>query len=443
MFTPEVEAASREEIEQIQLKRLQQTVQMVFEQVPFYCDKLNELEIGSKSIQERTDLSELPFTTKENLRDHYPFGLLAIPKEELARVHASSGTSGKPTVVGYTKNDLINWGEMVARAIVAAGGKSTDMIHNAYGYGLFTGGLGIHGGIQALGASAIPISSGNTERQMMLLQDFQPNGICGTPSYMISLGEKLESKGIHPSSIGLSYGIFGAEPWSETMRARLESMFGIKALDIYGLSEVMGPGVSFECHEAQEGLHIAEDHFMVEVIDPKTLQPLTEGEFGELVFTSLTKEALPVIRYRTGDIAALTTEKCKCGRTSARMTRVKGRTDDMLIIRGVNVFPSELERVLLGVNDLVPHYQIHRIKQGAMESARVHVELCERFYNGIGSDLEHEAVQQLKRTISQQLKSACLVSVDIVLEQPGAIPRSEGKAIRVIDSRDKECEGVV
>ncbi len=323
MFTPEVEAACRIEIEGKQLKRLQQTVQMVFDQVPFYRDKLDELGIHSKDIQERTDLSKLPFTTKKDLRDHYPFGLLATPKEELARIHASSGTSGKPTVVGYTKNDLKNWGEMVARAIVAAGGKSTDIIHNAYGYGLFTGGLGIHGGIEALGASAVPVSSGNTERQMMLLQDFQPNGICGTPSYMISLAEKMESKGIDPSSIGLTYGIFGAEPWSETMRARLESMFGIKALDIYGLSEVMGPGVSFECHEAQDGLHIAEDHFMVEIIDPKTLKPVAEGEFGELVFTSLTKEALPIIRYRTGDIAALTTEKCKCGRTSARMTRVK------------------------------------------------------------------------------------------------------------------------
>ncbi|MFB4212240.1 phenylacetate--CoA ligase family protein [Shouchella sp. JSM 1781072] len=443
MFSPHVEATSREELHKSQSERLIRTVDSVYKHVPFYRDKFVEAGVQPHDIQSISDITTLPFTNKQDLRDHYPFGLLAVPKQKLARIHASSGTSGKPTIVGYTKNDLTHWGEMTARAIVLAGGSENDLIHNAYGYGLFTGGLGLHGGIETLGAAAIPVSGGNTERQILLLQDLQPDGICATPSYMISLIEKMEQMGCSPASIGLKYGIFGAEPWSEEMRSKLEQKLGIKAIDIYGLSEVLGPGVSAECHEAQNGLHIAEDHFLVEVINPETLEPVEEGTFGELVFTSLTKEALPIIRYRTGDIAALTTAPCSCGRTTARMTRVKGRTDDMFIIRGVNVFPSEMERVLLEVEELVPHYQIHRLQQGSMEAARVHVEVCDHFYQQVNGDLLHEQVYMLKRTIAKQLKSACLISVEIVLEKPGGIPRSEGKAIRIIDHRHKQQKGVV
>lgn len=443
MFTPRMESANRADLQEMQMILLKQTVQNVYANVPFYKAKFDEAGIQPDQINTLSDLTKLPFTNKQDLRDQYPFGLLAVSKDKLSRIHASSGTSGKPTVVGYTEQDLRNWGEMVSRAIVAAGGKSTDLIHNAYGYGLFTGGLGLHAGIEALGATAIPVSSGNTERQLLLLQDFQPQGICATPSYMISLAEKLLKKGVDPRSIGLRYGIFGAEPWSEGMREKLESLLGIKAVDIYGLSEVMGPGVASECHEAQDGLHIAEDHFITEVIDPKTLEPVPEGEFGELVFTSLTKEALPIIRYRTGDIAALTTSPCRCGRTLARMTRVKGRTDDMLIIRGVNVFPSELERVLFEVENLVPHYQIYRTMNGSMESVRIHIEMSDRFYMDVEKDLSHASVLQLQKKIIDQIKSACLVSVEISLEKPGAIPRSEGKAIRVIDERNNVNQEVV
>ncbi|MBM7840101.1 phenylacetate-CoA ligase [Alkalihalobacillus xiaoxiensis] len=443
MFTPRMESANRADLYEMQTILLKQTVKTVYQDVTFYKAKFDDLGIKPEQINTLSDLKKLPFTTKQDLRDHYPFGLLAVPKEKLARIHASSGTSGKPTVVGYTAQDLRNWSEMVSRTIVAAGGKSTDLIHNAYGYGLFTGGLGLHAGIEALGAATIPISSGNTERQLLVLQDFQPQGICATPSYMVHLTEKLIKKGIDPQSIGLRYGIFGAEPWSEGMRKKLERLLGIKAVDIYGLSEVMGPGVASECHEAQDGLHIAEDHFITEVIDPITLEPVEEGEYGELVFTSLTKEAMPIIRYRTGDVAALRTDSCHCGRTLARMTRVKGRTDDMLIIRGVNVFPSELERVLLEAMNLAPHYQIYWTTKASMEEVRIHIEIDELFYMQVGADLAHPLVKNLKATVVEQIKSTCLVSVDLMIEKPGVIPRSEGKALRVIDQRKNAAKGVV
>lgn len=438
MYNPEVETATRAEMESMQLARLKKTIRYVVEQVPYYRDKFSEMGLDPADIQTLNDVTKLPFTKKQTLRDQYPFGLFAVPMEEVARIHASSGTSGKPTVVGYTKNDLENWATIVARGIVAAGGRKSDVFHNAYGYGLFTGGLGLHCGAEKLGVATVPISGGNTDRQITIINDFKPRGICGTPSYILNIAEKMEEMGIDPADNGLDYGIFGAEPWSEGMRATLEKKLKLKAVDIYGLSEIMGPGVAIECHEAQNGLHIAEDHFLVEVINPETLEPVDEGEDGELVFTSLTKEALPIIRYRTGDIASITREPCTCGRTTTRMSRVKGRTDDMIIVRGVNVFPSEIERVLFQMEGIVPHYQIHLVKKGQMDSVELHIEIESDFYKGIGEDLDHENVVKLRKRLLQQMKSTCLVTMDIIINTPKTIPRSEGKAIRIVDKRKDE-----
>ncbi|WP_017727878.1 phenylacetate--CoA ligase PaaK [Halalkalibacterium ligniniphilum] len=438
----EVETSSQTELQQIQLKRLQKTVEHVFNNVPFYREQLTASQVSPQSIQSLEDIQKLPFTKKHHLRENYPFGLFAVDQSEIVRIHGSSGTSGKPTIVGYTKNDIEMWAELIARAISAAGGSKGDIFHNAYGYGLFTGGLGLHYGSEKLGCTTVPISGGNTERQICLIQDFKPKVIAGTPSYILNIAEKMEEMGLNPEEISVEYGIFGAEPWSEEMRKTLEEKLGIKAVDIYGLSEVLGPGVSVECHEAQDGLHIADDHFFVEVIDPETLQPVPEGENGELVFTSLTKEALPIIRYRTGDIASITREKCFCGRTTTRMSRVKGRIDDMLIIRGVNIFPSEIERSLLQIADLVPHYQIHLTKKGTMDNVELHVEMKQEFFENIlKQDLNHDAVAILKKSIQHVMKTQCLVSMDIVINQPKSIPRSEGKAVRIVDKR-KEASPV-
>ncbi|WP_227939296.1 phenylacetate--CoA ligase PaaK [Alkalihalobacillus deserti] len=433
----QIETASRAEMEALQLERLQKTVNHVFTNVPFYRDQLIKSNISPESIQSLEDIKKLPFTKKNHLRENYPFGLFAVDQSEVTRIHGSSGTSGKPTVVGYTKNDTENWAELVARGIVAAGGKKEDIFHNAYGYGLFTGGLGLHYGAEKLGCATVPISGGNTERQITLIQDFKPKIIAGTPSYILNIAERMEEMGITPDEISVEYGIFGAEPWSEEMRKTLENKLGIKAVDIYGLSEVMGPGVAIECHEAQDGLHIADDHFLIEVINPDTLEPVPEGEDGELVFTSLTKEALPIIRYRTGDISSITRETCKCGRTTTRMARVKGRIDDMLIIRGVNIFPSEIERYLLQIDDLVPHFQIHLTKKGTMDNVELHVEMTPEFFSNLpGEDLTHESVGQLKKKIQYAMKTHCLVSMDIFIQKPKSIPRSEGKAVRILDKRD-------
>ncbi|MCM3566509.1 AMP-binding protein [Neobacillus mesonae] len=436
MYNPDIETMNRTELGKLQLSRLQQTVKRVYENVPFYKGKFDELGITPNDIQTLEDIKKLPFTKKKDLRDQYPYGLFAVPMDEVNRLHGSSGTSGKPTVVGYTKNDLKNWAAIVARAIVTAGGKKGDIFHNAYGYGLFTGGLGLHCGAEELGAAVVPISGGNTERQITVIDDFKPRGICGTPSYILNIVEHMEKLGMDPRKTSLEYGIFGAEPWTEEMRATLENKLDIKAIDIYGLSEVMGPGVAIECNEAQDGLHIAEDHFFIEVLDPETLEPVEDGQDGELVFTSLTKEALPIIRYRTGDIASITREKCKCGRTHTRMSRLKGRTDDMLIIRGVNVFPSEIERVLLQIEGLIPNYQIHLIKKGSLDSVELHVEIENNLYQEIGKDMMHPIVQKLKRDIQHQMKSACLVTMDTIINKPDSLPRSDGKAKRVIDKRN-------
>ncbi|WP_084178895.1 phenylacetate--CoA ligase family protein [Virgibacillus alimentarius] len=424
-------------MEELQLNELQKTVERAYNHVAFYKDKFDELGITPKDIQSLEDVRKLPFTIKKDLRANYPYGLFASPMEDIIRLHASSGTSGKPTVVGYTRNDIDNWGEIVARSITAAGGGKGDIMHNAYGYGLFTGGLGLHTGGEKLGIATVPVSGGNTHRQIMLIEDFQPRVICSTPTYALHIAEVMEEQGKDPRETSLKYGIFGSEPWSEEMRKTLEDTFDIKAVDIYGLSEVVGPGVAIECHEEQNGLHIQEDHFFVEVIDPDTLEPLPDGEEGELVFTSLTKEALPVIRYRTGDLASITREKCKCGRTTVRMSRIKGRLDDMIIVRGVNVFPSEMERSLLQVSDLAPHYQVYLKRNGTMDTVELHVELTEDYYLECSQDLGHNNVDKLKKQIKTLIKEECLVSIDVNIKAPKSIPRSEGKAVRVVDERNK------
>jgi phenylacetate-CoA ligase len=430
----EIETSSRESIEEIQLQRLKAVVGKVAQRVPFYKKKFESVNFTPEMLNSLAGLEALPFTEKQDLRDHYPFGLFAVPQSELVRVHASSGTSGKPTVVGYTQNDIEMWGEIVARAIALGGGEPGNFLHNAYGYGLFTGGLGLHYGSEQLGMVTVPVSGGNTQRQIMLIEDFKPQVICGTPSYILNIAETMEEMGKDPRETSLKYGIFGAEPWSEEMRKTLEEKLGIKACDIYGLSEVIGPGVASECHEAQAGLHIAEDHFYVEVIDPDTLKPVPEGEEGELVFTSLTKEAFPVIRYRTGDIASLTKEKCSCGRTTVRMSRVKGRIDDMLIINGVNVFPSQIEHCLLAVPELAPHYQIQILQKRTLKVLELHVEMNEEYFTVIGADPISDSVYQLEQRIQSLLKSQCLISMEVRVHRPKTIPRSEGKAVRIVDN---------
>ncbi|WP_028784803.1 phenylacetate--CoA ligase family protein [Thalassobacillus devorans] len=435
-----IESASPEGRKGLQLKRLQETVRRVYENVPYFKQKFDEMGLLPEDIRSLDDVTKLPFLEKKALRDNYPFGLFAVDRSELVRIHASSGTSGKPTVVGYTKNDICMWSELVARAITIGGGKPGEVLHNAYGYGLFTGGLGLHCGSEELGMATVPISGGNTERQITLIEDFKPTVICGTPSYLLNIAEHMEQDGQDPRQTSLKYGIFGAEPWSEEMRRTLEEKFDIKACDIYGLSEVLGPGVAMECHEAQDGLHIAEDHFLAEVIDPDTLEPVPDGEDGELVFTSLTKEAFPVIRYRTGDIASLQRGKCKCGRTTVKMSRVKGRIDDMLIIRGVNVFPSEIEHYLLSVEDIVPHYQLHVFKKGSMQHVELQVEVDESFYNRIQEDLEHPDVVKLGKHIQKVMKNNCLISVDVKVLGPKSVPRSEGKAVRIVDRTNEAIE---
>lgn len=431
IFNREMETLARDEKEQLQLERVKNTVKTVQENVPFYQQKFAEANIGTEAIQSLEDIRKLPFTVKKDLRNNYPFGLFAKPVKKLERLHASSGTSGKPTVVGFTRNDLHVWAEIVARAIAACGGEPDGILHNAYGYGLFTGGLGIHYGSENLGMTTVPISGGNTARQIMLIEDFKPTVITGTPSYVLNIIDTMEKMGKDPRKTSLKYGIFGAEAWSEEMRDTLEKRMDIKAMDIYGLSEVMGPGISVECKDAQDGLHIADDHFYVEVIDPETLEPVPDGEEGELVFTSLTKEALPIIRYRTGDIAFIQKEPCECGRTSARMSRVKGRIDDMLIIRGVNVFPSEIESALLEMEEFAPHYQLVITREGTLEKVVLKAEINEKVYQSINGDMEHEEIKNLSKQISKKLKSSCLVTIEAQIESPGNIPRSEGKAIRV------------
>ncbi|MBU7008444.1 phenylacetate--CoA ligase [Phosphitispora fastidiosa] len=430
MYNPENEAMPREQLRQLQLERLQKTVRRVYDNVPFYKEKFKDKGIEPGDIKTLEDLKLLPFTVKQDLRDNYPFGLFAEPMSEVVRIHASSGTTGKPTVVGYTQNDINTWSELIARCVAMVGGSKGDVVQVAYGYGLFTGGLGLHYGAERLGASVIPISGGNTKRQLMLMEDFGTTILCCTPSYALFLGEEAGDFGVDLVNGKLKAGIFGAEPWSEKMRDQLEKNLGIKAYNIYGLSEIMGPGVSMEC-ECQCGMHVMEDYFIPEVIDPQTGESLPYGSKGEIVFTTITKEAFPLLRYRTRDISVLTEEKCECGRTFVRMDRVMGRTDDMLIIRGVNVFPSQIESVLLNFGETEPHYLLVVDRQGTLDTLEVLVEVSEKMFSD-----EVRKMEELERKLGHEIASLLGISAKIKLVEPKTIPRSEGKAKRVIDNRE-------
>lgn len=424
------ETMTREELRQLQYERLIKTVNRVYENVPFYKEKFKEKGLEPGDIKSLDDLKLLPFTVKQDLRDNYPFGLFAAPMDDVVRVHASSGTTGKPTVVGYTQNDINSWADLIARCVSMAGGTKGDVVQVGYGYGLFTGGLGLHYGAERLGATVIPISGGNTNRQLMLMQDFGTTILCCTPSYALFLSEEAREDGIDLINSPLKAGIFGAEPWSENMRKEIEKNMGIKALNIYGLSEIMGPGVSMEC-ECQTGMHVMEDYFIPEIIDPETGEQLPYGSKGELVFTTITKEAFPLLRYRTRDISVLREEKCECGRTFVRMDRVMGRTDDMLIIRGVNVFPSQIESVLLEIGETEPHYLLVVDRQGNLDSLEVWVEVSERMFSS-----EVRKLEELEKKLRHEIASILGISARIKLVEPKTIPRSEGKAKRVIDKRE-------
>lgn len=432
IFDVDMETMPREELEQLQLRRLKSLCERVCANVPFYANKFKEKGIEPKDINSLDDLRLLPFTEKQDLRNHYPFGLFAVSRENIVRIHSSSGTTGKATVVGYTKRDIKNWSNMMARSFAAAGATTEDVIHNAYGYGLFTGGLGAHYGAEALGATIVPVSGGGTRRQVMLLKDFASTLICCTPSYALFLYETGKELGIDFRDLPLKAGVFGAEPWSDSMRKEIETKLDIKAMDIYGLSEIMGPGVAIECVEEQNGLHIMEDHFLPEVINPETGEPVAPGEIGELVITTLTKEGIPLIRYRTRDLTRLNYTACRCGRTFARMQRVTGRSDDMLIIRGVNVFPSQIESILIETEGLSPHYQLIVEREGNLDLLTVNVEMSP----GIFSD-EIKNLQKLERNIQSNIKEFLGVTAKIKLVEPKSIERSAGKAKRIIDLRNQ------
>ncbi|MEJ2137337.1 MAG: phenylacetate--CoA ligase [Desulfofustis sp.] len=430
IYSEEYETMPREALEAIQLRRLQKTVARVYNTVPFYKKRFDEVGVKVDDVRSLDDLRRLPFTYKDNLRDNYPFGMFTVPMDDVVRIHASSGTTGKPTVVGYTARDIQTWSELMARTLMAGGATRGDMIHNAYGYGLFTGGLGFHYGAEKLGASVIPISGGNTKRQVMIMTDFGPTILTCTPSYALLIAEVAEEMGVDFREFNFKAGIFGAEPWSEQMREEIERKLNIKAMDIYGLSEIIGPGVSVECIEAQNGLHIFEDHFIPEIIDPDTEEVLPYGTPGELVFTTITKEAFPVIRYRTRDISVLYPEPCRCGRTIVRMGRVQGRSDDMLIIRGVNVFPSQIESVIMEIDGIEPHYQLEVAREGRLDTLTVKVEVNEKVFSD-----EVKNLQNMERNLEKNIKEMLSVSAQVKLVEPKSIQRSEGKAVRVVDKR--------
>jgi len=425
-----MECMDREHMRELQGRRLKEVVSRVYHNVPFYRKKMQELGIEPGDINSIDDLVKLPFTTKQDLRGNYPFGLFATPKSEVVRVHASSGTTGKPTVVAYTRKDIDTFSEVVARALSCSGVTRDDTIQIAFGYGLFTGGLGIHYGAEKLGAAVVPISGGNTEKQLSLLQDFGCTVLACTPSYAAYLAESMESAGIDPKKLPLKIGIFVAEPWSQEMRAKIEASLDIKAFDIYGLSEIMGPGVANSC-EFQNGLHIAEDHFIPEILDPKTLEQLPEGSVGELVFTTLTKEAMPLLRYRTRDLSSLDYSPCPCGRTNVRMSRIYGRSDDMLIIRGVNVFPSQVESALLEIPEAKPHYMLIVDRKGNLDTLEIQVEIDDKYFSD-----EMVQINIIRNKIKHKVESILGINVIISLVEHKTLARSEGKAKRVIDKRN-------
>ena len=428
-FQPEIETASVEEIKKLQSERLVHTIRHVYENVPYYAEKMRAAGLTPDDINGLDDLKKLPFSYKSDLRDTYPFGLFAVPLTDVVRLHASSGTTGKQIVVGYTEHDLEVWSDIVARAFTAAGADEDDVVQISYGYGLFTGGLGADGGSRRIGATTVPISTGNTSRQLNLMKDFGTTLLCCTPSYALHLGESLAKEGFSKDDLKLRAGVFGAEPWTNEMRRQIEALLGIKAYDIYGLTEVMGPGVAFECEE-QSGMHINEDHFIAEIIDPDTGEVLPEGTQGELVFTCITKEAFPIIRYRTRDIATLSREKCSCGRTFIKMSKPRGRTDDMLIIRGVNVFPSQIETVLIE-NGYPADYQIIVDRQTNTDSIEVRVEISEENFTDT-----IRGMSAAERKLEGEFKSLLGIAAKVKLMEPGSIERSEGKAKRVIDRRN-------
>jgi phenylacetate-CoA ligase len=430
IWNEEFETLPREAMEALQLTRLRDTVDRLYATVPFYRGKLDEAGYKPGDIRRGEDLARLPFTTKLDLRDTYPFGMFAVPMERVVRLHASSGTTGKPIVVGYTRRDIDTWSELMARTLSCGGTTSGDVVHNAYGYGLFTGGLGAHYGAEKIGATVIPMSGGNTKRQILVLQDFGSTILLCTPSYALNMAEAMAEEAVDPGGLRLKCGLFGAEPWSESMRREIEKKLRISALDIYGLSEVIGPGVASECIEEKHGLHIFEDHFIPEIIDPASGKALPYGEPGELVFTTVTKEAFPVIRYRTRDISRLIPAPCACGRTLVRMERISGRSDDMLIIRGVNVFPSQIESVLMAVEGVEPHYQLIVTREGSLDVLEVQVEVNEAVFSD-----EVKGLEALSRRIEYDIKDLLGVSCRVKLVEPKTIQRSEGKAKRVIDKR--------
>ncbi len=417
------------EIEQIQGKRLQETVKRVYENVPYYAEKMKQAGLTPDDIHSVKDLALLPFTLKTDLRDNYPFGTFATPLADVVRVHASSGTTGKQTVVGYTAKDIDTWSECMARSLTNVGVTKDDIVHVAYGYGLFTGGLGFHYGVEKVGAVTVPVSGGNTKRQIQLLVDFGATVLCCTPSYALYIADEMAEAGIKKEDLKLRLGIFGAEPWTEGMRAQIEERLGIKAYDVYGLSEIMGPGVSMDCL-FQDGLHVPADHFIAEIIDPETGEVLPDGEEGELVFTCITKEALPLIRYRTRDLSVINKEKCQCGRTSPRMKKVTGRSDDMLIIRGVNVFPSQIESVLMKYGELEPHYMIIVDRIDNLDQMEIQIEMTPALFSD-----EVRKMEALERKLTAAIESTLGINAKVRLVEHKTIQRSEGKAKRVFDNR--------
>ncbi|MDD2851334.1 MAG: phenylacetate--CoA ligase [Desulfuromonadaceae bacterium] len=423
------ECMSREELEQLQLERLQATLNRVYKNVPCYRTKFNERGIVPEDVSSLSDLSKLPFTTKEDLRLNYPYGMFAVPLREVVRIHSSSGTTGKPTVVGYTKNDLKMWSNLVARFMTAAGVTHDDVVQIAFGYGMFTGAFGLHYGSETIGAAVIPMSGGNSDKQIMIMQDYRSTALVCTPSYAITLADLIEKQGIDPLTLSLKVGLFGGEPWSEAMRSEIEARLNISATDNYGLSEVIGPGVAGEC-SIKEGMHIAEDAFIAEIIDPETCEVLPPGSVGELVLTTISKEAFPMIRYRTRDITTLDYASCKCGRTFARMKKTMGRTDDMLIIKGVNVFPSQIEEVLVAIEGCEPHYQLVVDRKGALDVLEVCIEVRENIFFD-----EMKKQRAFLDMVGKRIDSVLGVGVTVKLVEPNSIPRHEGKAQRVIDKR--------
>jgi len=431
-YNEEFETLPREALKALQLKRLQQVLQRVYHTVGHYKKTLDAAQIKPGDITSMADLSKLPFTTRQDLQDNYPFGLFAVPMSSIVRLHASSGTSGRSTVFGYTKRDIETWAELMARCLVAAGLTKNDIIHNAFGYGLFTSGLGLHFGAEKIGASVIPMSGGNSKRQIMILQDFGPTAICCTPSYALHLAEQGQALGLDMKALKLRVGIFGAEPWSVAIRDEIETIYGITALDMFGLSEVMGPGIAMECREGRGGMHIFEDHFLVETINPQTGESLPEGEEGELVFTTLTKEAFPLIRYRSGDITRLITAPCRCGRSHIKMERVMKRSDDMLIIRGINIFPAQVEAILTDIEGLEPNYQLIADKISALDSLELRVEVSEKIFSESGSVKE---LQNIEKRIFKDMKDYLGITPRVKLVEPNTLKRSNGMVTKVIDNR--------